>query len=85
MRKSFKAKAKKKRAGIPPRRSYGLVARQNAPIGYDADCGRVRAGRGHRRASVAGLEALKKFFGAMPPRTGLTFVVVVHLDSTASC
>lgn len=31
-------------------------------------------------ASAGGLEALKKFFGAMPPTTGLAFVVVVHLD-----
>jgi len=31
-------------------------------------------------ASAGGLEALKKFFGAMPPKTGLVFVVVVHLD-----
>ena len=33
-------------------------------------------------ASAGGLEALKGFFGAMPPKTGLTFVVVVHLDPT---
>lgn len=33
-------------------------------------------------ASAGGLEALKAFFGAMPARTGLTFVVVVHLDPT---
>jgi two-component system CheB/CheR fusion protein len=33
-------------------------------------------------ASAGGLEALKAFFGAMPPRTGLVFVVVVHLDPT---
>ncbi len=31
-------------------------------------------------ASAGGLEALKRFFGAMPPKTGLVFVVVVHLD-----
>src|SRR5215472_5221411 len=31
-------------------------------------------------ASAGGLEALKKFFGAMPPKTGFVFVVVVHLD-----
>src|SRR5215472_746092 len=31
-------------------------------------------------ASAGGLEALTKFFGAMPPKTGLVFVVVVHLD-----
>src|SRR6201993_3796204 len=31
-------------------------------------------------ASAGGLEAMKKFFGAMPVNTGLVFVVVVHLD-----
>lgn len=31
-------------------------------------------------ASAGGLEALKRLFGAMPPKTGLVFVVVVHLD-----
>lgn len=33
-------------------------------------------------ASAGGLEALKAFFGAMPTKTGLVFVVVVHLDPT---
>src|SRR5262245_27015453 len=33
-------------------------------------------------ASAGGLEALKAFFSAMPPRTGMSFVVVVHLDPT---
>ncbi len=33
-------------------------------------------------ASAGGLEALKAFLGAMPPKTGLAFVVVVHLDPT---
>jgi chemotaxis methyl-accepting protein methylase/signal transduction histidine kinase len=33
-------------------------------------------------ASAGGLEALKAFFSAMPPRTGMVFVVVVHLDPT---
>ena len=33
-------------------------------------------------ASAGGLEALKAFFGAMPPKSGLVFVVVVHLDPT---
>jgi chemotaxis methyl-accepting protein methylase/signal transduction histidine kinase len=33
-------------------------------------------------ASAGGLEALKAFFAAMPPKTGLAFVVVVHLDPT---
>jgi two-component system CheB/CheR fusion protein len=49
----------------------------------------VETNRAHRQptvvglgASAGGLEALKAFFGAMPPRTGLAFVVVVHLDPT---
>jgi two-component system, chemotaxis family, CheB/CheR fusion protein len=33
-------------------------------------------------ASAGGLEALKRFFSAMPPGSGLVFVVVVHLDPT---
>ncbi len=31
-------------------------------------------------ASAGGLEALKAFFGAMPPKSGFVFIVVVHLD-----
>ncbi|MEZ5575473.1 MAG: chemotaxis protein CheB [Candidatus Competibacteraceae bacterium] len=31
-------------------------------------------------ASAGGLEALKQFFTAMPPETGLAFVLVQHLD-----
>jgi two-component system CheB/CheR fusion protein len=33
-------------------------------------------------ASAGGLEALRAFFGAMPAKTRLSFVVVVHLDPT---
>ena len=33
-------------------------------------------------ASAGGLEALRAFFGSMPAKTGLSFVVVVHLDPT---
>ncbi|MGH8610019.1 MAG: chemotaxis protein CheB, partial [Gammaproteobacteria bacterium] len=33
-------------------------------------------------ASAGGLEALKKFFSAMPARSGLGFVVIPHLDPT---
>ena len=33
-------------------------------------------------ASAGGLEALKAFFTAVPPGTGLAYVVVVHLDPT---
>src|SRR5947207_1901725 len=31
-------------------------------------------------ASAGGLEALQKFFAAMPADSGLTFVVITHLD-----
>ena len=31
-------------------------------------------------ASAGGLEALKKLFAAMPPESGMAFVVVPHLD-----
>src|SRR5262249_20921415 len=31
-------------------------------------------------ASAGGLEALQSFFSALPPDTGLTYVVVQHLD-----
>ena len=31
-------------------------------------------------ASAGGLEALQKFFAAMPPDSGMAFVVVQHLD-----
>ena len=33
-------------------------------------------------ASAGGLDALKRFFGAMPAGGGLSFVVIVHLDPT---
>src|SRR5262245_44419956 len=33
-------------------------------------------------ASAGGLEALKAFFSAVPPDTGLAFIIVVHLDPT---
>jgi two-component system CheB/CheR fusion protein len=31
-------------------------------------------------ASAGGLEALKKLFAAMPPDSGIAFVLVPHLD-----
>ena len=31
-------------------------------------------------ASAGGLEAFQKFFAAMPPDSGMSFVVVQHLD-----
>ena len=33
-------------------------------------------------SSAGGLEALQKLFGAMPPDSGLAFVVAAHLDPT---
>jgi two-component system, chemotaxis family, CheB/CheR fusion protein len=33
-------------------------------------------------ASAGGLEALKRFFSAMPAQSGLGFVVIPHLDPT---
>ena len=33
-------------------------------------------------ASAGGLEALEKLFGAMPPDSGMAFVVIQHLDPT---
>jgi chemotaxis methyl-accepting protein methylase/signal transduction histidine kinase len=63
-----KRKPSNKTAGTahtdPPSRSFGAQGRAVVGIG----------------ASAGGLEALKKFFSAMPPKTGLAFVVVVHLD-----
>src|ERR1051326_5955074 len=35
-------------------------------------------------ASAGGLEALYKLFDALPPDTGMAFVLVVHLDPTHS-
>ena len=54
---------------MPPRAKAGNKKRGLVPV----------VGIG---ASAGGLEALKAFFGAMPPKTGLSFVVVVHLDPT---
>ena len=33
-------------------------------------------------ASAGGLEALEHFFSAMPPKTGMAFVIIQHLDPT---
>jgi two-component system, chemotaxis family, CheB/CheR fusion protein len=64
-------------------------ARRRTPTS-DAKMDPVTAGTLHARhvsvvgigASAGGLEALKAFFAAMPSKTGLSFVVVVHLDPT---
>ena len=60
--------------------------RPAADASTDAD----EAGEGHPRdfpvvaigASAGGLEALKRFFSAMPAQSGLGFVVIPHLDPT---
>jgi two-component system, chemotaxis family, CheB/CheR fusion protein len=62
-------------------------ARRAAAGSKTAGSGTIPIAGGHRPvvgigASAGGLEALKAFFGAMPPKTGLTFVVVTHLDPT---
>jgi two-component system, chemotaxis family, CheB/CheR fusion protein len=56
-------------SGKTPGSSRSSAARDRLPI----------VGLG---ASAGGLEALRTFFGAMPPKTGLSFVIVVHLDPT---
>ena len=33
-------------------------------------------------SSAGGLEALQKLFGALPPDSGLAFVIAAHLDPT---
>ncbi|HYL01211.1 MAG TPA: chemotaxis protein CheB [Steroidobacteraceae bacterium] len=64
-------------ASVPKRKSPAAAAdRPDAATRPDRSPGRV-VGIG---ASAGGLEALRKFFGAMPAQTGLVFVVVVHLD-----
>jgi chemotaxis methyl-accepting protein methylase/signal transduction histidine kinase len=78
---SSKLKPRRNRAGVGALR----------PV----DTGRAKPARAARRpiadapmlvvgigASAGGLEALKGFFGAVPPKTGLTFVIVTHLDPT---
>lgn len=36
-------------------------------------------------ASAGGLEALEQFFAHVPPKTGMAFVIVQHLDPTHEC
>jgi two-component system CheB/CheR fusion protein len=49
----------------------------NAVTSVDGHARHVVVGVG---ASAGGLEALERFFGATPPTTGMTFVVVQHLS-----
>jgi chemotaxis methyl-accepting protein methylase/nitrate/nitrite-specific signal transduction histidine kinase/PAS domain-containing protein len=72
-------KRKKSRAAASGPRNQKLAAAASSDWQEPASAepGRLIVGIG---ASAGGLEALKKFFTAMPPTTGLVFVVVVHLD-----
>ena len=72
-----------------PARSRSRSARRAAGAKKPGPVAPPRAATSHAEAlvvgigaSAGGLEALKAFFGAMPPRSGLVFVVVVHLDPT---
>ena len=72
-RKSGRPSASKGRPSpAPESESEGHVV---APLSNDS----VIVGIG---ASAGGLEALKAFFAAVPEHSGLTFVVVIHLDPT---
>src|SRR5262245_10348571 len=60
------------------RRSSADHGTERSPSSASAPAGQTHVvGIG---ASAGGLEALKTFFGAMPPKTGLAFVVIMHLD-----
>ncbi len=72
-----------RRAKRPPKLRRRTQKSANRPAAAALD--QSVAGRGvivGLGASAGGLEALKAFFRAMPPKTGLVFVVVVHLDPT---
>jgi chemotaxis response regulator CheB len=76
-----KSRAKQhQRVARPARRAAGH--RKTAGSGTTPTVGAGRHSIVGLGASAGGLDALKRFFGAMPPRTGLSFVVVVHLDPT---
>ncbi len=53
----------------------GRVETENRPSGYHPEVELVGIG-----ASAGGLMALKTFFGAVPPDSGMAYVVIVHLD-----
>ncbi|MCB1954472.1 MAG: PAS domain-containing protein [Rhodocyclaceae bacterium] len=87
----------KKHAGSEAGGSGRVDADQAEAVGTGSEGGarktRDRAKPDHRRdgigfpvvgigASAGGLEAFKTFFGAMPPNSGMAFVLVQHLDPT---
>jgi chemotaxis methyl-accepting protein methylase/signal transduction histidine kinase len=76
---SSAAKRKNSRAAAsgPKNEKLAPAAGGGSQEPASAEPGRLIVGIG---ASAGGLDALKKFFTAMPTRTGLAFVVVVHLD-----
>jgi len=53
------------------------MAESPAGAGNNSDMTRLVVGLG---ASAGGLEAFKAFFAAMPPQSGMAFVLVQHLD-----
>jgi two-component system CheB/CheR fusion protein len=73
------AKASASPAGKAPSGSRPkAVQRPETRAGHPAhECAVVGLG-----ASAGGLDAFKKFFGAMPPDCGMAFVLVQHLDPT---
>ena len=76
---------REKPAGSRSRSSKGAAGAKTRPV----EPRHAAASRGQSLvvgigASAGGLEALKAFFGSMPPESGLVFVVVVHLDPTHS-
>ena len=66
-------KKKPKREPKGKRKSSEKTGHNKAPTGSELSV----VGIG---ASSSGLKALSEFFKAVPPDSGLTFVVVVHLD-----
>src|SRR5215469_8521612 len=68
-----------------PLTAAGAPVKKKRPAAGDSGAETPRSGRAPGLvvgigASAGGLDALKKFFAAMPTNTGLVFVVVVHLD-----
>jgi chemotaxis methyl-accepting protein methylase/signal transduction histidine kinase/PAS domain-containing protein len=75
------------KSGATKNKPVARVARRSAGRSKTAGSGTTPTAGGRLPivglgASAGGLEALRTFFGAMPPKTGLSFVVVVHLDPT---
>ncbi len=63
--------------GARPTRARGLKKRKPSPPLPDAVTSTLIVGLG---ASAGGLNAFKEFFGAMPPKSGIGFVLIQHLD-----